>query len=279
MYHFICRHRNDGLYDFVLFVRCSKQEISERAVQHRKFWCFNVPVVHFNLLFLLLFGTFWRTLGTSRTPDQKFANPWFPRYCLLAFCHSLNPPTPHTTRPCLHWDAPSEQEPKVVSWRMHRRRPKKLKRRPKKLNRHHVALPPEPNPPQLSVRLSPRNPRLDITLYHRSIVHCWKRLLLNTNTFHPQKAYANNCIWSNSGTVLLKRTPNGWHRTLWRFSVTCVRWRVLLWHFISTVHFPTGIGWSPRLCCVRIKRPMDRTGHKRDAYGVVQPWVNCLTTG
>jgi hypothetical protein len=73
MYHFICRHRNDGLYDFVLFVRCSKQEISERAVQHRKFWCFNVPVVYFNLLFLLLFGTFWRTLGTSRTPDQKFA--------------------------------------------------------------------------------------------------------------------------------------------------------------------------------------------------------------
>ena len=71
MYHFICRHRNDGLYDFVLFVRCSKQEISERAVQHRKFWCFNVPVVHFNLLFLLLFGTFWRTLGTSRTPDTK----------------------------------------------------------------------------------------------------------------------------------------------------------------------------------------------------------------
>ena len=73
MYHFICRHRNDGLYDFVLFVRCYKQEISERAVQHRKFWCFNVPVVYFNLLFLLLFGTFWRTLGTSRTPDQKFA--------------------------------------------------------------------------------------------------------------------------------------------------------------------------------------------------------------
>ena len=73
MYHFICRHRNDGLYDFVLFVRCSKQEISERAVQHQKIWCFNVPVVHFNLLFLLLFGTFWRTLGTSRTPDQKFA--------------------------------------------------------------------------------------------------------------------------------------------------------------------------------------------------------------
>jgi ATP/ADP translocase len=28
---------------------------------------------NFNLLFLLLFGTFWYTLGTSRTPDQKFA--------------------------------------------------------------------------------------------------------------------------------------------------------------------------------------------------------------
>lgn len=211
---------------------------------------------------------------------------WFPvpgidRILLAFFVNFVTVWTsapPYTTRPCLHWDAPREQEPKVVSWRMHRRRPKKLKRRPKKLNRHHVALPPEPNPPQLSVRLSPRNPRLDITLYHRSIVHCWKRLLLNTNTFHPQKAYANNCIWSNSGTALLKRTPNGWHRTLWRFSVTCVRWHVLLWHFISTVHFPTGIGWSPRLCCVRIKRPMDRTGHKRDAYGVVQPWVNCLTT-
>ena len=73
MYHFICRHRNDGLYDFVLFVLYSKQEIPKRAVQHRKFWCFNVPVVYFNLLFLLLFGTFWRTLGRSRTPDQKFA--------------------------------------------------------------------------------------------------------------------------------------------------------------------------------------------------------------
>jgi len=80
MYHFICRHRNDGLYDFVLFVRCYKQEISERAVQHRKFWCFNVPVVYFNLLFLLLFGTFWRTLGTSRTPDQKFALIGEPHY-------------------------------------------------------------------------------------------------------------------------------------------------------------------------------------------------------
>ena len=64
---------NDGLYDFVLFVLYSKQEIPKRAVQHRKFWCFNVPVVYFNLLFLLLFGTFWYTLGTSRTPDQKFA--------------------------------------------------------------------------------------------------------------------------------------------------------------------------------------------------------------
>ena len=79
MYHFICPHRNDGLYDFVLFVLHSKQEIpklenGKRAVhvQHRKFWCFNVPVVYINLLFLLLFGTFWRTLGT-RTPDQKFA--------------------------------------------------------------------------------------------------------------------------------------------------------------------------------------------------------------
>ena len=65
-------HRNDGLYDFVLFVLYSKQEIPKRAVQHRKFWCFNVPVVYINLLFLLLFGTLWRTLGT-RTPDQKFA--------------------------------------------------------------------------------------------------------------------------------------------------------------------------------------------------------------
>ena len=65
---------NDGLYDFVLFVLYSKQEIPKRAVQHRKFWCFNVPVVYFNLLFLLLFGTFWRTLGRSRTPDQKFAD-------------------------------------------------------------------------------------------------------------------------------------------------------------------------------------------------------------
>ena len=73
MYPFICPHRNDGLYDFVLFVLYSKQEIPKRAVQHRKFWCFNVPVVYFNLLFLLLFGTFWYTLGTSRTPDQKFA--------------------------------------------------------------------------------------------------------------------------------------------------------------------------------------------------------------
>ena len=73
MYPFICPHRNDGLYDFVLFVLYSKQEIPKRAVQHRKFWCFNVPVVYFNLLFLLLFGTFWRTLGRSRTPDQKFA--------------------------------------------------------------------------------------------------------------------------------------------------------------------------------------------------------------
>ena len=72
-YHFICRHRIDGLYDFVLFVLHSKQEIPKRAVQHRKFWCFNVPVVYINLLFLLLFGTFWYTLGTSRTPDQKFA--------------------------------------------------------------------------------------------------------------------------------------------------------------------------------------------------------------
>ena len=58
---------NDGLYDFVLFVLYSKQEIPKRAVQHRKFWCFNVPVVYFNLLFLLLFGTFWRTLGRSHT--------------------------------------------------------------------------------------------------------------------------------------------------------------------------------------------------------------------
>jgi hypothetical protein len=33
----------------------------------------NVSIVYFNLLFLLLFGTFWYTLGTSRTPDQKFA--------------------------------------------------------------------------------------------------------------------------------------------------------------------------------------------------------------
>ena len=64
---FICPHRNDGLYDFVLFVLYSKQEIPKRAVQHRKFWCFNVPVVYFNLLFLLLFGTFWRTLGRSHT--------------------------------------------------------------------------------------------------------------------------------------------------------------------------------------------------------------------
>ena len=74
MYPFICPHRNDGLYDFLLFVLYSKQEIPKRAVQHRKFWCFNVPVVYFNLLFLLLFGTFWRTLGRSRTPDQKFAD-------------------------------------------------------------------------------------------------------------------------------------------------------------------------------------------------------------
>ena len=73
MYPFICPHRNDGLYDFLLFVLYSKQEIPKRAVQHRKFWCFNVPVVYFNLLFLLVFGTFWYTLGTSRTPDQKFA--------------------------------------------------------------------------------------------------------------------------------------------------------------------------------------------------------------
>ena len=71
--HHFCRHRNDGLYDFVLFVQYAKQEIPQRAVKQRKFWRFNVVVVYCNLLFLLLFGTFWRTLGTSRTPDQKFA--------------------------------------------------------------------------------------------------------------------------------------------------------------------------------------------------------------
>ena len=72
--HHFCRHRNDGLYDFVLFVQYAKQEIPQRAVKQRKFWRFNVVVVYCNLLFLLLFGTFWYTLWRSRTPNQKFAN-------------------------------------------------------------------------------------------------------------------------------------------------------------------------------------------------------------
>jgi hypothetical protein len=71
--HHFCRHRNDGLYDFVLFVQYAKQEIPQRAVKQRKFWRFNVVVVYCNLLFLLLFGTFWYTLRRSRTPNQKFA--------------------------------------------------------------------------------------------------------------------------------------------------------------------------------------------------------------
>ena len=61
------------MYDFVLFVQSAKQEIPQQAVKQRKFWRFNVVVVYCNLLFLLLFGTFWYTLWRSRTPNQKFA--------------------------------------------------------------------------------------------------------------------------------------------------------------------------------------------------------------
>ena len=99
--HHFCRHRNDGLYDFVLFVQYAKQEIPQRAVKQRKFWRFNVVVVYCNLLFLLLFGTFWYTLRRSRTPNQKFAENegeregakakglYGLRNCLCLLCFSL----------------------------------------------------------------------------------------------------------------------------------------------------------------------------------------------
>ena len=87
--HHFCRHRNDGLYDFVLFVQCAKQEIPQRAVKQRKFWRFNVVVVYCNLLFLLLFGTFWYTLRRSRTPNQKFA--------ANSKCHAKSPKSKNLT--------------------------------------------------------------------------------------------------------------------------------------------------------------------------------------
>jgi len=58
--HHFCRHRNDGLYDFVLFVQYAKQEIPQRAVKQRKFWRFNVVslsiVIFFFFFFLGPFG-------------------------------------------------------------------------------------------------------------------------------------------------------------------------------------------------------------------------------
>ena len=96
--HHFCRHRNDGLYDFVLFVQYAKQEIPQRAVKQRKFWRFNVVVVYCNLLFLLLFGTFWYTLRRSRTPNQKFANKaWKPQK--TQYPHHTNAPSYCTLLP------------------------------------------------------------------------------------------------------------------------------------------------------------------------------------
>jgi hypothetical protein len=68
------------LYDFVLFVQSAKQEIQQQAVKQRKFWRFNVVVVYCNLLFLLLFGTFWYTLGglahlTKNSPENPKRRP------------------------------------------------------------------------------------------------------------------------------------------------------------------------------------------------------------
>ena len=81
--HHFCRHRNDGLYDFVLFVQYAKQEIPQRAVKQRKFWRFNVVVVYCNLLFLLLLGPFGIPFGglahlTKNSPKFLvfFRGPW-----------------------------------------------------------------------------------------------------------------------------------------------------------------------------------------------------------
>ena len=103
IYHF-CQHQNDGLYDFVLFVQCSKQERSKRAAHHRKFWCVNVPVVYLIVLLLLLYHHTWYLIPVVLADFnflKKFISFFVPKRS--PYLHPLQfvCPTIEDTRPCL----------------------------------------------------------------------------------------------------------------------------------------------------------------------------------